>query len=68
MAMTTMMMHETNETTPTLPRGFRVCNQPNTGLFSLILAVCTFIIALMLRKLRYKNFLGKKVSCMCAST
>lgn len=59
--MTTTMSDMMNETVPTLPRGFRVCNQPNTFLWSVILALATFFIAFLLRKLRYKNFLGKKV-------
>jgi len=50
-----------NAMEPTLPRGFRICNQPNTALWSLILAITTFAIALFLRKLRYKKNLGKKV-------
>ena len=58
---TEMVIMGVNETAPSLPRGFRICNQPNTGLFSLLLAITTFLIALMLRKLRYHNFLGKKV-------
>ena len=46
-----------------LPTGFRICNQPNTGLWSLILCVFTFFIALFLRKLRQGKFLGKQVLC-----
>ena len=46
---------------PMLPRGFLICNQPNTFLWSLILAFGTFAIALALRKLRRGKFLGKLV-------
>lgn len=63
MTTVTMMMNgsmEYHNATPSLPRGFRICNQPNTALWSVILAVATFAIAVGLRKLRYKNFLGKK--------
>lgn len=56
------MVMDTHNVTPSFPRGFRICNQPNTALWSLILALTTFTVALLLRKLRYKNFLGKKVS------
>ena len=51
-----------NNTEPMLPRGFRVCNQPNTALWSTTLALGTFIIAVLLRKLRQGKFLGKTVS------
>ena len=46
---------------PSLPRGFLICNQPNTFLWSVILAFGTFAIALFLRKLRKGKFLGKQV-------
>ena len=46
---------------PQLPRGFLICNQPNTFLWSVILAFGTFAIALFLRKLRKGKFLGKQV-------
>lgn len=46
---------------PQIPRGFRVCNQPNTALWSLILCLGTFVIAVTLRKLRHSKFFGKKV-------
>ena len=46
---------------PQLPRGFLICNQPNTFLWSVILAFATFAIALFLRKLRKGKFLGKQV-------
>ena len=52
---------EMEDAMPTLPRAFRVCNQPNTFLWSVMLAFLTFLVALLLRKLRYKNFLGKRV-------
>ena len=52
------MMLNTTE----LPRGFRICNQPNTALWSTTLALCTFLIAVLLRKLRQGKFLGKRVS------
>ena len=51
-----------NDTEAMLPRGFRVCNQPNTALWSTTLALGTFIIAVLLRKLRQGKFLGKTVS------
>lgn len=64
--MTSMMSLHMNESgmedeVNMLPSGFRVCNQPNTGLWSLILCVFTFFIALFLRKLRQGKFLGKQV-------
>ena len=46
----------------TLPRGFQICNQPNTALWSTILCFSTFLIAVLLRKFRQGKFLGKKVS------
>ena len=51
-----------NNTEAVLPRGFRICNQPNTALWSTTLALCTFLIAVLLRKLRQGKFLGKTVS------
>ena len=51
-----------NVTAPSLPRGFRICNQPNTALWSTILCLGTFFIAVLLRKFRQGKFLGKKVS------
>jgi anion exchange protein len=45
----------------TLPSGFRVCNQPNTALWSMILCLCTFFITLLLSKLRKGKFLGKRL-------
>ena len=51
-----------NFTEASLPVGFRICNQPNTGLWSTILALSTFVIAVFLRKLRQGKFLGKTVS------
>lgn len=51
-----------NSTETMLPRGFRICNQPNTALWSTTLALCTFLIAVLLRKLRQGKFLGKAVS------
>ena len=51
-----------DEKNRTLPRGFRICNQPNTALWSTILCLGTFFIAVLLRKFRQGKFLGKKVS------
>lgn len=51
-----------NTTEVMLPRGFRICDQPNTALWSTTLALCTFLIAVLLRKLRQGKFLGKRVS------
>ena len=50
---------------PALPRGFLICNQPNTFLWSFILAFGTFAIALFFRKLRKGKFLGKQVIIIC---
>ena len=44
-----------------LPQGLRLCNQPNTALFSTILCLSTIIIALILKKFRQGKFLGKTV-------
>ena len=55
-----------NFTEASLPVGFRICNQPNTGLWSTILALSTFVIAVFLRKLRQGKFLGKTVSVQCS--
>ncbi len=65
------MTNGTNETvmdammtsSPRLPSGFRICNQPNTALWSTILCLGTFVIAVLLRKFRQGKFLGKRVSC-----
>ncbi len=54
----------TNTTTTAadgLPRGFLVCNQVNTALWSTLLCMCTFLIAVLLRKFRQSRFLGKQV-------
>ena len=67
MGNTTEMMTTTEDLanitmpSPQLPRGFLICNQPNTFLWSVILAFGTFAIALFLRKLRKGKFLGKQV-------
>ena len=50
-----------NATATGLPRGFLVCNQVNTSLWSTLLCICTFLIAVLLRKLRQSRFLGKQV-------
>lgn len=57
-----LIMENVTEAPPMLPRGFLICNQPNTFLWSLILAFGTFAIALGLRKLRRGKFLGKLVN------
>lgn len=57
-----ILMENATEAPPSLPRGFLICNQPNTFLWSLILAFSTFAVALGLRKLRKGKFLGKQVS------
>ena len=49
----------------TVPQGFNICNQPNIALWSTILCLCTFAIAVILRKLRQSRFLGKEVCCCC---
>lgn len=59
---TSLVMENATEAPPSLPRGFLICNQPNTFLWSFILAFGTFAIALGLRKLRKGKFLGKQVS------
>ena len=71
-SMADFMMNATDETESLrLPSGFRICNQPNTALFSTILCLGTFIIAVLMRKLRQGKFLGKSVSvpgmyvCVC---
>ena len=50
-----------NGTEPRLPTGFVVCNQVNTALWSMLLCVGTFCIAVILRKFRQSRFLGKQV-------
>lgn len=49
-----------NGTEPRLPTGFVVCNQVNTALWSMLLCVGTFCIAVILRKFRQSRFLGKQ--------
>ena len=59
--MGSVLMENATEPVPMIPRGFHICNQPNIFLWSLILALGTFGIALALRKLRNGKFLGKQV-------
>ena len=60
---TMMMMNASAEEIPgpALPISFRICNQPNTGLWSTILCAFTFFIAAFLRKLRHSKLFGKQV-------
>ena len=51
----------TNQSDGALPRGFRICDQPNTAIFSTVICVATFGIAVALRHFRNKKFFGKKV-------
>ena len=54
-------MPENDTVIPRIPTGFRICNQPNTAFWSLLLCLGTFVIAVTLRKLRHSKFFGKKV-------
>ncbi len=60
---TVSLMMNGSEVAPKLPRNFRICNQPNTALWSTILCVFTFFIALFMRKLRHSKLFGKQVRC-----
>lgn len=44
-----------------LPHAFNVCNQVNTALWSVFLCIAVFLIAVLLRKLRQSQFIGKQV-------
>ncbi len=61
---TNQTVMDMSSSSPRLPSGLRICNQPNTALWSTILCLGTFVIAVLLRKLRQGKFLGKKV-CVC---
>ncbi len=60
---TVSLMMNGSEVEPILPHSFRICNQPNTALWSTILCVFTFFIAVFLRKLRHSKLFGKQVRC-----
>lgn len=50
-----------NSSSTKLPHSFNVCNQVNTALWSVFLCFGVFMIAVLLRKFRQSQFLGKQV-------